>query len=71
VLCADIVLCAPVLIKEAAEQHKDLRAHFTHMLVHGTLHAAGLDHERSAAQARAMERLETLILSSLGVSNPY
>ena len=71
VLCADIVLCAPVLEAEALEQGKALRAHYVHMLVHGTLHAMGYDHERSAREAERMEGLEILILQGLGYSTPY
>jgi probable rRNA maturation factor len=71
VLCADIVLCAPVLETEALEQSKDLRAHYVHMLVHGTLHAMGYDHERSEPEAKRMEALEVLILQGLGLGNPY
>jgi probable rRNA maturation factor len=71
VLCADIVLCAPVLAAEALEQRKDLRAHYVHMLVHGTLHAMGYDHERSALEAKRMEGLEIRILQGLGQGNPY
>jgi probable rRNA maturation factor len=71
VLCADIVLCAPVLEAEALAQSKDLRAHYAHMLVHGTLHAMGYDHERSAREAKRMEALEVLILQGLGLGNPY
>jgi probable rRNA maturation factor len=71
VLCADIVLCAPVLEAEAIAQNKDLRAHYVHMLVHGTLHAMGYDHERSASDATRMEGLEILILQGLGQANPY
>jgi probable rRNA maturation factor len=71
VLCADIVLCAPVLAREAIEQSKDLCAHYVHMLVHGALHALGLDHERSTHEAQRMEALEVLILQGLGYANPY
>ncbi len=71
VLCADIVLCAPVLAGEAAAQSKDLRAHYVHMLVHGTLHAMGYDHERSVVEAQRMEGLEILILQGLGQASPY
>jgi probable rRNA maturation factor len=71
VLCADIVLCAPVLEAEALEQNKDLTAHYVHMLVHGTLHAMGYDHERSNSEAKRMERLEILVLQGLGIGNPY
>ncbi len=71
VLSADLVLCAPVLAREAAEQGKDLRAHYIHLLVHGTLHAMGYDHEHSQTGAARMEALEVLILQGLGVVNPY
>ena len=52
VLLADLVLCAPVLAREALEQSKDLRAHGVHLLVHGTLHAMGYDHEHSQQEAQ-------------------
>ncbi len=71
VLLADLVLCAPVLEREAVEQSKDLRAHSMHLLVHGTLHAMGYDHEHSQQAAAKMEALEVLILQGLGVANPY
>ncbi|MFM2083835.1 MAG: Endoribonuclease YbeY [Pseudomonadota bacterium] len=71
VLLADLVLCAPVLEREAAEQSKNLRAHYVHLLVHGTLHAMGYDHEHSQTDAAKMEALEILILQGLGMSNPY
>jgi probable rRNA maturation factor len=71
VLCADIVLCAPVLEAEAIAQNKAVRAHYVHMLVHGTLHAMGYDHERSALEAKRMESLEIAVLQSLGVADPY
>ena len=68
---ADLVLCAPVVAREAKEQGKTLRAHYAHLLVHGVLHAQGWDHETSAADARAMEAHETNILAGLGLPNPY
>ncbi len=68
---ADLVLCAPVVAKEAREQRKTLQAHYAHLLVHGTLHAQGWDHETSAAQAQAMESREVEILAGLGFSDPY
>jgi probable rRNA maturation factor len=71
VLSADLVLCAPVLAREAAEQGKELRAHYLHLLVHGTLHAMGYDHEHSQADAARMEALEVSILQGLGQANPY
>jgi len=70
VVCADLVLCAPVVAREALEQGKTLQAHYTHLIVHGTLHAQGWDHIK-AAQARAMEAREVAILAGLGVRNPY
>jgi probable rRNA maturation factor len=71
VLCADIVLCAPVLASEAQAQAKDLKGHYVHMLVHGTLHAMGYDHERSQQELERMEALEVIVLQGLGVGNPY
>jgi probable rRNA maturation factor len=71
VLLADLVLCAPIVEREAAEQGKDLRAHWLHLLVHGTLHGMGYDHEHSQRDAARMEALEVLILQGLGVASPY
>lgn len=71
VVMADLVLCAPVVSREAAEQGKTLQAHYTHLLVHGTLHAQGWDHETSEADAEAMEAREVEILTGLGLKNPY
>ena len=68
---ADLVLCAPVVAAEALENGKSLAAHYAHLLVHGTLHAQGFDHETSDADALEMEALETEILSGLGVADPY
>jgi len=70
-LSADLVLCAPVVAREAIEQGRTLQAHYAHLIVHGSLHARGWDHEASAADARAMEACETQILAGLGFSNPY
>jgi len=66
----DIVLCVPVVRQEAEAQHKPLTAHFAHLVVHGTLHMQGYDHER-AADAKAMERRETKILAGFGIADPY
>jgi len=66
----DVVLCHPVIRKEAAEQRKSLRAHYAHLVVHGVLHLRGHDHLR-AADAERMERLEIRILRRLGFADPY
>jgi len=68
---ADLVLCAPVIEREAKEQNKSLEEHYAHMLVHGTLHAQGWDHETSEEDAQAMESYETDILRELGFADPY
>jgi probable rRNA maturation factor len=70
VVVADLVLCAPVVAREAREQRKTLEAHYAHLLVHGALHAQGWDHQR-AAEARRMEALETRVLAALGYGDPY
>ena len=69
-LVADIVLCAPVLAREAREQGKALLAHYAHLCIHGALHAGGMDH-RKPAQAVAMENREVEILGTLGFDDPY
>ncbi len=66
----DLVICAPVVAREAREQGKPLQAHWAHMVVHGVLHLRGHDHER-ACEARAMESLEVAILRGLGFGDPY
>ena len=71
VVSADLVLCAPVVEREAREQGKELGAHYAHLLVHGTLHAQGYDHEASERDALEMEALEILVLGTLGFANPY
>lgn len=69
-LLGDLVVCAPVVEREALEQQKTLTAHWAHMLVHGTLHLLGFDHIDDD-EAEAMEALETRILTSLGFDAPY
>lgn len=69
-LMGDIVICAPVVAKEAGEQGKPLLAHYAHMTVHGILHLHGYDHEVDA-QAELMESMETAAMQKLGFANPY
>ncbi|WP_045727952.1 rRNA maturation RNase YbeY [Xanthomonas sp. GPE 39] len=69
-LLGDLVICAPVVAREAAEQGKSLNAHYAHLTVHGVLHLLGWDHEDDK-EAEAMEQLEREILAELGVSDPY
>jgi len=66
----DIVICAPVVAREAKAQGKALAAHHAHLLVHGLLHLQGMEHER-AADAQRMERRERKVLASLGFEDPY
>ena len=68
---ADLVLCAPVVEREAQEQNKSLEEHYAHLLVHGTLHAQGWDHETSEEDAEEMEAYETDIMKELGYEDPY
>ena len=70
-VAADLVLCAPVVEREAREQNKTLEEHYAHLLVHGTLHAQGWDHETSDEDAREMEAYETAIMEELGFADPY
>ncbi|MCX7033511.1 MAG: rRNA maturation RNase YbeY [Arenimonas sp.] len=69
-LLGDLVICAPVVAKEALEQGKPLAAHYAHLTVHGVLHLLGLDHE-DEREAEAMEQLERDILAKLGLPDPY
>ena len=66
----DLVICPQVLRAEAREQHKSLRAHWAHLVVHGALHLIGYDHEHDADASR-MERREIAVLRRLGFENPY
>jgi probable rRNA maturation factor len=70
ILMGDIVICAPVVAKEAVEQGKPLLAHYAHMTVHGVLHLHGYDHEVDA-QAELMEAMEIAVMHKLGFANPY
>lgn len=66
----DLVICAPVVRREASEQGKAENAHWAHMIVHGVLHLRGLDHI-DESEAREMESLETAILDTFGIADPY
>ena len=69
-LLGDIVLCAPVVAREAREQKKALAAHWAHLTVHGALHLLGWNHE-DTREAECMEQLEREILAELGIGDPY
>jgi probable rRNA maturation factor len=68
---ADLVLCAPVLLAESEALAKPVAEHAAHLLVHGTLHAQGWDHETGEADARAMEQREREVMAALGLPDPY
>ena len=70
VVTADLVLCAPVVAQEAHDQNKTLEAHYAHLLIHGTLHAQGWDHDEDE-DAQVMELRESEIMARLGFDNPY
>lgn len=70
-LAGDLVLCLPVVLREAAEQKKPAEAHWAHLIVHGMLHLQGYDHETSAADADEMEAIEREILGGLDYPDPY
>ena len=69
-LLGDLVICAPVVAREAREQGKPAEAHWAHLVVHGCLHLLGYDHE-DEVQAQEMESLERAILSDMGYPDPY
>ena len=69
-LLGDLIVCAPVVEREAKEQEKTLESHWAHMMVHGTLHLLGYDHIEDS-EAEAMESLETQIMAQLGYPDPY
>jgi probable rRNA maturation factor len=69
-LLGDLVICAPVVAKEARDQGKPLNAHYAHLTVHGALHLLGWDHE-DECDAECMEKLEREILAGLGIEDPY
>lgn len=69
-LAGDLIICAPVVEKEAKDQHKELEAHWAHMVVHGMLHLQGYDHIEDN-DAEVMEALEVQLLKQLGYGNPY
>ncbi|MBN8494612.1 MAG: rRNA maturation RNase YbeY [Burkholderiales bacterium] len=68
---ADLVLCAPVVEREARAARRPLPAHYAHLLVHGSLHAQGYDHEQSDTEAERMEARESVLMRQLGFSDPY
>ncbi len=69
-LLGDLVICAPLMAREAQQQGKDLKAHWAHIVVHGVLHLLGYDHQR-AADARVMENRERELLGAMGYPDPY
>ena len=71
VVVADLVLCAPVVEREARAARRPIDAHYAHLLVHGVLHAQGWDHETSRAAAEAMEARESALMLALGFDDPY
>ncbi len=71
VVAGDLVICATVVEREAAEQEKTLEAHYAHLIVHGILHLQGYDHEIGENEALLMENKERTILAQLGFSDPY
>ena len=70
VVCADVVLCTEVIEQDARALKRDLQAHYAHLIVHGTLHAQGMDHQRLSDEKR-MRLRETLVMQSLGFPDPW
>lgn len=71
IVCGDLVICAPVVAREATEQGKSTESHYAHLIVHGMLHLQDYDHETGEDDAREMENKERAILASLGFADPY
>ncbi len=69
-MLGDLVICAPVVEREARDQHKDTKSHWAHMVIHGMLHLQGYDHVEDE-QAEEMERLEIQLMQQLGYTDPY
>ena len=67
----DLVICAPVVRREAREQRKPLRDHYAHLVVHGMLHLQGYDHEKGEREARRMENREREVLARFRIADPY
>lgn len=67
----ELIICHDVIVREAAEQHKTMTQHLSHLLVHGILHLCGFDHETGQAEQDQMEQFEIDILSTLNLPNPY
>jgi len=70
-ISGDLVLCLPVVEREAGEQGKSPEAHYAHMVVHGMLHLQGYDHETTSDDAQRMEAVEREVLDALGYPDPY
>lgn len=71
IVCGDLVICAPVVEREAEDQGKTAEAHYAHLIVHGLMHLQGYDHETGEEDANLMEDRERIVLSSLGFADPY
>lgn len=67
----DLVLCVPVVLREAKEQRKSITPHFAHLIVHGMLHLQGYDHESGEQEAKQMESKEREVLLRFGIADPY